>query len=67
MNSEKRRTKNSVSWIAGWNDQRGIGHRLLGQHELQRRLRQPEAFRSWLALGVSMLALVLTVAFHFWK
>ena len=63
----KKTDKELCEWIAGWNDQRGVGHRLLGQHELQRRLRQPDAFRSWLALGVSTLALVLTVAFHFWK
>jgi len=52
-------------WIAGWNDQRGIGYRLLGQHELQRRLRQPDAIRSWIALGVSILALTISVVFHF--
>ena len=52
-------------WIAGWNDQRGIGHRLLGQHELQRRLQRPNAIRSWLAIGISVLAVALSVALHF--
>ena len=52
-------------WIAGWNDQRGIGHRLLGQHELQRRLQRPNAIRSWLAIGISVFAVALTVVFHF--
>ena len=52
-------------WIAGWNDQRGIGHRLLGQHELQRRLHRPNAIRSWLAIGISVFAVVLSVVFHF--
>lgn len=39
-------------WIAEWNDQRGVGYRILGQHELQRRLKQPEAIRSWLAISI---------------
>jgi len=63
----KKTDKELCEWIAGWNDQRGIGHRLLGQHELQRRLRQPDAIRSWIALAVSILALTLSVVFHFWK
>ncbi len=54
-------------WIAGWNDQRGIGHRLLGQHELERRLRRPDAMRSWLAIGISISAVVLSIVFHFVK
>ena len=52
-------------WIAGWNDQGGIGHRLLGQHELQRRLQRPNAIRSWLAIGISVFAVALSVVFHF--
>jgi len=52
-------------WIAGWNDQKGIGHRLIGQHELQRRLRQPDAIRSWIAIGISILAVALSVIFRF--
>lgn len=48
-------------WIAGWNDRGGLGYRLLGQHELQRRLRQPDTIRSWIALGISVVALVLSV------
>lgn len=54
-------------WIAGWNDQRGVGHRLLGQHELERRLQRPNAIRSWLAIGISVFAVVLSVVFHFVK
>ncbi len=51
-------------WIAGWNEQRGIGYRLLGQHELQRRLRQADALRSWIAIGISLLAVTLSVVLH---
>jgi hypothetical protein len=54
-------------WIAGWNDQRGIGHRLLGQHELERRFQQPNAIRSWLAIGISVIVLATTIALHFHK
>ncbi len=59
--------KELCEWIAGWNDGRGIGNRLLGQHELQRRLQQPDAVRSWLAIGISIFALVASVALHFLK
>jgi hypothetical protein len=52
-------------WIAGWNDKTGIGYRLLGQHELQRRLRQPDAVRSWIAIGISTLAIILSILFRF--
>jgi hypothetical protein len=54
-------------WIVSWNDQRGIGHRLLGQHELERRLQRPNAIRSWLAIGISVFAVVLSIVFHFVK
>lgn len=54
-------------WIAGHNDQRGIGYRLLGQHELERRLRRPDAMRSWVAIGISISAVVLSIVFHFVK
>ncbi len=54
-------------WIAGWNDRVGIGKRLLGQHELQRRLRQPDAVRSWVAIGISIFAVLISVVFHFLK
>jgi hypothetical protein len=54
-------------WIAGWNDHRGIGHRLLGQHELQRRLKQPDSIRSWIAIGISVFAVILTIVFHFFE
>ena len=46
-------------WIAGWNDTQGAGYRLLGQHELNRRLQQADAVRSWLALGLSLVAIFL--------
>ena len=54
-------------WIAGYNDQRGIGNRILGQHELQRRLKQPDAIRSWVAIGISIFAVFLSIVFHFIK
>jgi hypothetical protein len=54
-------------WIAGWNDHKGIGYRLLGQHELQRRLRQPDVIRSWIAIGISITALVVSIASKFIK
>ena len=54
-------------WIAGWNDGTGRGYRLLGEHELQRRLRRPDAIRSWLAIGISLLAVALSVLFRFMK
>jgi hypothetical protein len=52
-------------WIAGWNDHKGIGYRILGQHELERRLRRPDALRSWIAICISILALVVSVSLHF--
>jgi hypothetical protein len=52
-------------WIRGFNDDKGAGYRLLGQHELQRRLRQPDAIRSWTAVGISVIALVLSIWLHF--
>ena len=55
------------NWIAGWNDSSGLGKRLLGQHELQRRLRQPDAVRSWVAIGISTVAVSLSVLLHFFK
>ena len=51
-------------WIAGFNDERGIGFRLLGQHELQRRLRRPDAIRSWIAVAISLVALLFSI---FWR
>ena len=54
-------------WIAGWNEQSGVGYRLLGQHELQRRLRQADAIRSWIAIVISLLAVALSVVLHFIK
>ena len=49
-------------WIAGHNEANGLGYRLLGQHELQRRLRQPDAVRSWIAIGISIVAVLLSLA-----
>jgi hypothetical protein len=63
----KKTNEELCQWIAGWNDHRGIGYRLLGQHELQRRLRQPDAIRSWIAIGISILAVALSVVLHFIK
>ncbi len=54
-------------WIRGFNDDKGAGYRLLGQHELQRRLRQPDAIRSWLAIGISIIALIISVWLHSWR
>jgi hypothetical protein len=52
-------------WIRGFNDDKGAGYRLLGQHELQRRLRHPDAVRSWIAIGISVIALVLSIWLYF--
>jgi hypothetical protein len=52
-------------WIYGFNDDRGGGFRLLGRHELERRLRRPDAIRSWIAIGISLTALVLSILLHF--
>jgi hypothetical protein len=46
-------------WIAGWNNEQGHGMRLIGQNELRRRLSRPEAIRSWIAIAISALALVI--------
>jgi hypothetical protein len=51
-------------WIAGFNDERGLGFRLLGQHELQRRLRRPDVIRSSIAIGISIVAVLLSIIFH---
>ena len=63
----KKTDEELCEWIAAYNDQRGIGHRLLGQHELERRLRRPDAMRSWMAIGISVSAVVLSIVFHFVK
>lgn len=52
-------------WISGWNDGKGRGYRLLGEHELQRRLRRPDAVRSWIAIGISVIAVLLSVLLRF--
>ena len=57
--------KQLCEWIAGWNDGAGRGKRLLGEAELQRRLRRPDAIRSWIAIGISSAAVVLSVLFRF--
>lgn len=54
-------------WIAGWNDQKGIGYRILGQHELERRQRRPDALRSWLAIYISIFALIVSIWLHFFS
>lgn len=59
--------KELCEWIAGWNGDRGIGMRLLGQHELQRRLQRPDAVRSWLAIGISIFAVLVSIALQFLK
>lgn len=63
----KKTDEELCEWIASYNDQRGGGHRLLGQHELERRLRRPDAMRSWVAIGISVSAVVLSVVLHFFK
>ena len=60
-------TEDLCKWIAGWNDIQGRGHRLLGEHELQRRLRRPDAIRSWIAVGISIASVILSIVFHFMK
>ena len=60
-------TEDLCNWIAGWNDIHGRGHRLLGEHELQRRLRRPDAIRSWVAVGISVASVILSVVFHMLK
>jgi hypothetical protein len=54
-------------WIGGWNDVKGAGYRVLGNHELQRRLRRPDAVRSWIAIGISLVAVVISITAHFCK
>jgi hypothetical protein len=49
-------------YIGGFNDREGLKHRLIGQHELQRRLQRAEAIRSWIAIIISVVALVMTLA-----
>lgn len=63
----KKTDEELCQWIAQWNDHRGIGYRLLGQHELDRRLRRPDAIRSWIAIGISVFAVALSVVFHLLK
>jgi hypothetical protein len=52
-------------WIAGWNDGPGRGKRLLGEAEMKRRLRRPDAIRSWIAIGISLLAVALSILFRY--
>jgi len=48
-------------WISGHNQERGLWAHILGQHELNRRARQPDAVRSWIAIGISAFAVVLSL------
>jgi hypothetical protein len=59
--------KELCEWIADWNGEKGIGQRLLGQHELQRRLQRPDAIRSWLAIAISVFGVFVSVALQFLK
>jgi hypothetical protein len=66
-NLQSKTNEELCEWIAGWNDQCGIGKRLLGQHELQRRLKQPDTVRSWIAIGISVFSVLLAILLHFIK
>ena len=47
------------SWIAGHNEitSGGKAMNFLGKCELQRRMENPNALRSWIAIGISVIAL----------
>jgi hypothetical protein len=58
------RTKSTEAvceWIAGWNEKNGAGKRLIGMQELRRRLSRPEAIRSWIAVGISLVAVLVAL------
>ena len=57
----KKTTEEVCHAIASFNEDRGLGYRLLGQHELQRRLRQPDAIRSWIAISISIISLLISI------
>jgi hypothetical protein len=40
---------------------------LLGEHELQRRLRRPDAVRSWLAIAISLFSVLMGLLFQLLK
>lgn len=69
---EQLRTKTDAEvckYIGGFNEREGLGYRLIGQHELQRRLQRPEALRSWIAIAISTVAIILSLIQFFlgWK
>ena len=47
------------NWIGGWNEitSGGKASNFLGQYELKRRMENPNAIRSWIAIGISAVAL----------
>jgi hypothetical protein len=49
-------------WIGGFNETTsgGKARNILGQHELKRRLERAGAIRSWIAIGISGLALLIS-------
>jgi hypothetical protein len=63
----KKTTEEVCHAIASMNEERGLGYRLLGQHELQRRLRQPDAIRSWIAIAISVVALLISILSHIYR
>jgi hypothetical protein len=54
--------KMSTEDVAAWNEsfKEGSANRILGDLELQRRRDRGSAFRSWVAIGISVVALIVS-------
>jgi hypothetical protein len=57
----KMSTERLCKYIAGWSGRESEPWALLGRHELERRLRRPDAVRSWIAIVISIVSLLVSV------
>jgi len=54
-----------AEWIAGWKP--GTKDHILGMAELDRRKNRGNTIRGWIAIAISLLALIVAVAALFYK
>jgi len=54
-----------AEWVAGWKP--GTKDHILGMTELNRRMNKGNTLRGWIAIAVSVLALVVSIVAFFYK
>jgi len=66
MTDFRRKTDGELAeWIAGWKP--GTKDYILGMAELDRRKNRGNTVRGWIAIGLSVLALIVSVIALFYK